>query len=453
MTKVKTNFICQECGQEFPRWLGKCPGCGLWNSMVEERINGPEQFLQSPGCPNEPVPITAVPVAGEERYRTGFSELDRVLGGGIVPGSLVLLGGDPGIGKSTLLLQVACALSRQYGQVLYVSGEESGRQTRLRADRLDALSPGLFVAGETNLDSIIGHIRKLSPTLVVIDSIQTIYRSDLAGAPGSIGQVRECAVALLRLAKETNIVVVLVGHVTKAGYLAGPRVLEHVVDCVLYFEGERYHSFRILRAIKNRFGSTNEIGVFQMQENGLQEVANPSEVFLAERPLNTTGSVVVASLEGTRPVLLEIQALVSGSAFGNPRRLTTGIDLNRALLMVAVLDKRIGMVLANQDIYLNVAGGLKVEEPAVDLGVCLAIASSLRNCPVDPFAVLSGEVGLTGEVRGVSQVEQRITEATKMGFRNFILPGNNLKNIKSQEKITLTGVTTVEEALEVVLGG
>jgi DNA repair protein RadA/Sms len=309
------------------------------------------------------------------------------------------------------------------------------------------------VAGETNLDSIIGHIRKLSPTLVVIDSIQTIYRSDLAGAPGSIGQVRECAVALLRLAKETNIVVVLVGHVTKAGYLAGPRVLEHVVDCVLYFEGERYHSFRILRAIKNRFGSTNEIGVFQMQEIGLQEVANPSEVFLAERPLNTTGSVVVASLEGTRPVLLEIQALVSGSAFGNPRRLTTGIDLNRALLMVAVLDKRIGMVLANQDIYLNVAGGLKVEEPAVDLGVCLAIASSLRNCPVDPFAVLSGEVGLTGEVRGVSQVEQRITEATKMGFRNFILPGNNLKNIKSQEKITLTGVTTVEEALEVVLGG
>jgi DNA repair protein RadA/Sms len=287
----------------------------------------------------------------------------------------------------------------------------------------------------------------------VIDSIQTIYRPDLAGVPGSIGQVRECATALLRLAKETEIVVILVGHVTKTGYLAGPRVLEHIVDCVLYFEGERYHSFRVLRAVKNRFGSTNEIGVFQMQENGLQEVANPSAVFLAERPLGTTGSVVVASLEGTRPVLLEIQALVSESAFGNPRRLTTGIDLNRALLMVAVLDKRLGMVLANQDIYLNVAGGLKVEEPAVDLGVCLAIASSLRNKPVDPYTAISGEVGLTGEVRGVSQVEQRITEATRLGFKNFVLPGSNLKNLKRRAIIDLTGVTTVEEALEAVLGG
>lgn len=387
----------------------------------------------------------------EPRIPTGLGELNRVLGGGLVPGSLLLVGGDPGIGKSTLLLQTASALAGQGLKVLYVSGEESVRQTKLRADRLGALSDNLFVLCETNLDFVDEAIKEMEPDFLVIDSIQTVYRPDVPSAPGSVAQVRECTAEFMRIAKGGGIATVLVGHVTKEGAIAGPRLLEHMVDCVLYFEGERHHTYRLLRAVKNRFGSTNEIGIFDMTEDGLREVANPSELFLSERPLGVAGSTVVASMEGTRPVLVELQALVSPTHFPSPRRMTSGIDHHRVSLVIAVLEKRMGMFLQNQDAYVNVAGGVKLDEPAADLAAAVSLASSFKDLPTRPFDVFFGEVGLTGEVRAVSRAEQRVKEAHKLGFKRVILPETSLKGWQPPSGIQVIGVKTVAEALKAAL--
>ncbi|MGF9915768.1 DNA repair protein RadA [Paenibacillus ehimensis] len=454
MAKTKTKFFCQSCGYESPKWLGKCPGCEAWNTFVEEV----ETVVKSKGLhtnflnkKEKAVSIINIESSQEERIVTDNRELNRVLGGGIVPGSLILVGGDPGIGKSTLLLQTSHLLTQLDLKVLYISGEESVRQTKLRADRLQAVSPLLFVLCETNVEHIEAAIDEIEPDFIVIDSIQTVYHGAVASAPGSVSQVRECTGHFMRIAKMKGIATVLVGHVTKEGAIAGPRLLEHMVDCVLYFEGERHHSYRVLRAVKNRFGSTNEIGIFEMRESGLVEVNNPSELFLSERPLGVAGSTVVASMEGTRPVLVELQALVSSTNFPSPRRMATGFDHNRLSLIIAVLEKRMGMFLQNQDAYLNVAGGVKLDEPAVDLAVAVSIASSFREQPTQPFDVVFGEVGLTGEVRGVSRVDQRVREAEKLGFRRVILPQKSLKGWTPPAGIQIIGVNTVAEALSAAL--
>ena len=453
MGKARTLFFCQECGAESPKWMGRCPGCGAWNSLVEE-LAGPrsEKNKGGPVLSGRPQRITEVTGGDEDRYSTGIGELDRVLGGGIVPGSLVLVGGDPGIGKSTLGLQVAFTIGCEQGTVLYVSGEESVNQTRMRANRLGALTDNLFIVAETGLERIIEHVRTISPRLLVIDSIQTVFTENMSTAPGSVGQVRECTGYLLRLAKSTGIPVIIVGHVTKEGLLAGPRVLEHMVDTVLYFEGERHHTFRILRAVKNRFGSTNEIGVFEMVEKGLVEVPNPSGLFLEERPRGEAGSVVIPGMEGSRPILVELQALVSHTSFGTPRRMTTGVDYNRVTLITAVLEKRVGMHLSGQDTYVNVAGGVKLDEPAVDLGIAVALASSFRDLPVDPGLLVVGEIGLTGEVRAVGQVQKRLKEGAKMGFARAIVPAANQQHLQDFTDMKITGVRVVAEALEKALG-
>ncbi len=452
MTKVreKYKFICQECGHEEIKWHGRCPACGTWNSMTQEAAG---TTIRRPYTSvSKPMPITEVAAIGEQRIITGTVELDRVLGGGIIPGSLVLIGGDPGIGKSTLALQTALALAEAKGLSLYVTGEESVQQIKLRANRLGILSDNLYVVAETSLEQIRSHVERLAPGLIVIDSIQTVFTESIPSSPGSVAQVRECTGLLMQMAKSLNIPVVIVGHVTKEGFIAGPRVLEHMVDAVLYFEGERHHSFRILRTVKNRFGSTNEIGVFEMSESGLVEVANPSEMFLAERPAGVPGSVVVAGLEGTRPVLVEIQALVSPGNFGNPRRMTSGTDYNRVNLITAVLEKRMGLHLSSQDIYVNVAGGVRLEEPAVDLGIAVALGSAFRDLPVDPSAVVLGEIGLTGEVRGISHAVKRINEGKKLGFHTFIVPATNLNQCRDVSDVKVVGVETVCEAFETALG-
>jgi DNA repair protein RadA/Sms len=395
--------------------------------------------------------IINIESSNEARVHTGIGELNRVLGGGIVPGSLILVGGDPGIGKSTLLLQTSHALTVSGLRVLYISGEESVRQTKLRADRLGALSPELYVLCETNMDLIEEAINSIQPQFLVIDSIQTVYIPEVTSAPGSVAQVRECTARFMRVAKGMGIATVLVGHVTKEGAIAGPRLLEHMVDCVLYFEGERHHTYRLLRAVKNRFGSTNEIGIFEMNESGLVEVENPSELFLSERPLGVAGSTVVASMEGTRPVLVELQALVSATHFPSPRRMCTGVDHHRMGLIIAVLEKRMGMFLQNQDAYLNVAGGVKLDEPAVDLAIAVSIASSFRDIPTKPYDVMFGEVGLTGEVRAVSRAEQRVREAEKLGFKRIIMPEKSLKGWKHPKGIEIIGINTVADALAVAL--
>lgn len=455
MAKVKTKFYCTECGYESPKWMGKCPGCNEWNTMVEEK----ETIIKTAGMQSsltqtkeKPQAIIHIESGQEPRLSTTFGELDRVLGGGIVPGSLILVGGDPGIGKSTLLLQSSNALAGTGLKVLYVSGEESLRQTKLRANRLGKLSDQLFVLSETNLQYIEEAIDLMKPDFLVIDSIQTVYQPSVESAPGSVSQVRECTSAFMRIAKGRGIATVLVGHVTKEGAIAGPRMLEHMVDCVLYFEGERHHSYRILRAVKNRFGSTNEMGIFEMMESGLREVKNPSELFLQERPLGVSGSIVVASMEGTRPVLVEMQALVAATNFPSPRRTATGIDHHRLALIIAVLEKRMGMFLQNQDAYVNVAGGMRLDEPAVDLAIAVAIASSFRDMPTQPFDVVLGEVGLTGEVRAVSRAEQRVKEAEKLGFKRIIMPESSLRGWTPPKQIEIIGVQTVAEALTAALG-
>ncbi len=451
MAKSRSAFFCQECGYESPRWMGRCPGCGAWNTMVEEpvtRPDGPGPLAPDLGGGGEPVAIGDVAADDAERMETGMDELDRVLGGGIVPGSFVLVGGDPGIGKSTLLLQLAACVARRYGTVLYVSGEESARQIRLRADRIGTLEPRLLVLAETNLEAITRHAAQAAPRLLIVDSIQTVFRPDLPSAPGSVSQVRECAAHLLRVAKGQNIAVFVVGHVTKEGSLAGPRVLEHIVDTVLYFEGERHASFRVLRAVKNRFGSTNEIGIFEMRDSGLVPVGNASQLFLAERPLEVAGSVVLPAMEGTRPLLVEVQALVSASTFVTPRRTAEGIDLSRLQLIIAVLEKRVGLLLGNHDAYVKVAGGVRLAEPAIDLALAVALASSFRDQPPDPQTAVVGEVGLAGEVRAVSRIEPRIREAEKMGFTRMVLPKANLRSLSVKTALELIGVETVMEGLE-----
>jgi DNA repair protein RadA/Sms len=453
MGKVKTVFSCQTCGYQSAKWLGRCPECGGWNTLAEEIISPAEAF-RSPHSLWEqqslPRALSDITLSEEERVPTRISEFDRVLGGGIVPGSMVLIGGDPGIGKSTLLLQAVAGLGRDGKKVLYVSGEESLRQVKMRAERLGVEGAGLLVHAEISVDAIIKTIVELSPQAVVIDSIQTVYMPELQSAPGTVSQVRESSARLMQVAKRTGIPVFLVGHVTKEGAIAGPRVLEHIVDTVLYFEGDRGHPYRILRSIKNRFGSTNEVGVFEMRGNGLSEVASPSELFLAERPRGASGSVVVGCVEGSRPVLIELQALVSYTSFGIPRRTSLGVDYNRVSLLVAVLEKRAETSFLNQDIFVNVAGGIRIDEPAVDLGIVLALASSLRNQPVDPQLVVFGEVGLTGEVRAISQAEMRIKEAAKMGFTRCLLPKSNANQVSAAGGLELIGVDSIVKALDVL---
>jgi DNA repair protein RadA/Sms len=458
MAKYKSKFVCQDCGYESPKWMGKCPGCGQWNTMAEEVVSkgvSPHigsQFLQQ-SEPARAHRITEINTVEEERTHSGLSEFDRVLGGGVVKGSLVLVGGDPGIGKSTLLLQTSNSIAKRGHKVLYVSGEESAKQIKLRADRLEALSDNLYILPETDLERVEQHIKLVNPDYLIVDSIQTVYRPGLQSAPGSVGQVRECTAFLLRIAKSFDLATFIVGHVTKEGAIAGPRMLEHMVDAVLYFEGERHHTYRILRAVKNRFGSTNEIGIFEMREKGLVEVLNPSELFLSERPHGVAGSCVVASMEGTRPVLVEIQALVTPTSYGNPRRMATGLDHNRVSLIMAVLEKRMGLYLQSQDAYVNVAGGVRLDEPAVDLGIALALGSSFREKAIRPADCFIGEVGLTGEVRGVSRIDQRVREAMKLGFSRVIVPTKNLRGWQPPADIQVIGVETVQEAFQVALGG
>ena len=451
MAKVKTKFCCTECGYDSPKWLGRCSGCGLWNTMVEEVITAKADVRIRYAEGGKARPITQVDIAAVPRRLTGVGEFDRVLGGGIVPGALILIGGDPGIGKSTLLLQVAAGLSATCGPVLYVSGEESAVQTRMRAERLGKVCNDLFIMTETNLDENIAAANSMQPALVIIDSIQTMYSPEISSAPGSVGQVRESTGKLLRFAKETNIPVAIIGHVTKEGNIAGPRLLEHMVDVVLYFEGERNYAFRVLRAIKNRFGSINESGIFSMEESGLLEVKNPSIMLLSERSHNMPGSVVLACLEGVRPLLIELQALVSTTVFGMPRRMAAGFDYNRLVLLMAVLEKRVGLLLSNQDAYVNAVGGIKIDEPAADLAVALAIASSFRNLAVDNQTVVMGEVGLTGEVRMVSRADLRISEAATLGFKRFVIPAGNVPALKIKQKgLQIVGVRDVTEAMEAV---
>jgi DNA repair protein RadA/Sms len=449
----KTFYQCQSCGYSSAKWLGKCPDCGKWNSFAEERsFAGSRQGDLRPSSKSEPVALDMLRGMSEGRTLTGLREFDRVLGGGVVPGCVVLVGGDPGIGKSTLLLQAFSGLARKSGRLLYVSGEESAQQIKMRADRLSVGSGTIYLLAETSLEGILEAAAGMTPDAMVVDSIQTVFTREMSSAPGSVGQVRECAGRLMMVAKRSGIPVFIVGHVTKEGAIAGPRVLEHIVDTVLYFEGDRGHSFRILRTIKNRFGSTNEIGVFEMSDAGLREVDNPSELFLSERPGNVSGSTVVASLEGTRPLMIEIQALVSQSNFGMPRRTAIGVDFNRVNLLIAVLEKRAGMHLGGMDVFVNVVGGLKIPEPAADLGIISTVSSSLREIPVPADCFVFGEVGLSGEVRGVAQAEARLREAAKIGFRKAVIPAGNAEKIIDDHGLEVVGVGDVEACLEALLG-
>ncbi|MGD9080526.1 MAG: DNA repair protein RadA [Desulfobacterales bacterium] len=448
---AKIIYCCQTCGHQTPKWMGKCPDCGTWDSIVEERSAALSFRDDNRPLRNQqptPVAIDTIELETENRLLTDIREFDRVLGGGLVPGTLVLIGGDPGIGKSTLMLQALYGLANQGHKVLYVSGEESNRQIRLRSQRLDTVASELMVVSEVEIDAILGMIRADPPQVLVIDSIQTMYNAELTSAPGSVSQVRESTVRLMMMAKKTGIPTLLVGHVTKDGAIAGPKLLEHMVDTVLYFEGDRNHIFRILRAVKNRFGSTNEIGVFEMKDRGLDEVANPSAVFLSERPANAPGSAVTASMEGTRPILVELQALASSTSFGTPRRTILGLDPNRVALLAAVMEKQLGMHLMGYDIFMNVAGGVKVIEPAVDMAIVSAIASSFLDKPVPDGTVVLGEVGLAGEVRAIGQVDIRLAEIKKMGFNRCLVPDGNLKRIHDIDGIEVSGIKKVSDAVD-----
>ena len=450
--KRTTGFFCQECGYESSKWMGQCPGCKSWNTLVEEPVG---KRYGGSGIPHGqmtsvPIPINEIDLRQDDKILTGIGELDRVLGGGIVPGSLTLVGGDPGIGKSTLLLQVCYQIAKAGQKVLYISGEESARQIKMRADRIGEFAKELSVLCETNLDLIRDIIEREKPIAAVIDSIQTMYRETVSSAPGSVSQVREATGLLLQLAKGSGIAIFIVGHVTKDGTVAGPRVLEHMVDTVLYFEGDRHVAHRLLRGVKNRFGATDEIGVFEMAENGLREVTNPSEYMLNGRPQDAAGSVVSSVVEGTRPILLEVQALVCRSNFGIPRRQAAGTDFNRLNLLMAVLEKRVGLQISDHDAYVNLAGGMKITEPAMDLGIVLAVVSSFKNRAIDEHTLCFGEVGLSGEVRAVSMAEGRIKEARKLGFTTCILPAANLSKMKKIEGIKLLGVNNVREAIDLI---
>lgn len=448
MAKEKTKFVCQNCGYDSAKWMGKCPECESWNTLVEEVL---PKHIQKPGSLTSkgtlPLPITAVGSEDGARFSSGSGELDRVLGDGILPGSLVLVAGDPGIGKSSIMLQMCAYVAETRGKVLYVSGEESPYQIKMRAERLGALSDNLFLASETNLDVIQQQAAELQPCLLVIDSIQSVYCPEISSSPGSVSQVREGTSYILSMTKSSGISTFIVGHVTKEGSLAGPRVLEHMVDTVLYFEGDRSVQYRILRSIKNRFGSTNEIGLFEMGPEGLKDVPDAAKIFLDERPVGVSGSVVVATIEGTRPLLVEVQALVSPSMLTHPRRTAEGIDIRRIQLLVAVLEKRAGLLMGNCDVYMKIAGGLAVNEPAVDLGLVAALASSYKDTVINNSTVIIGEVGLSGEVRAVTQVDRRIAEAATRGFQTMLLPKGNLKNLSLDTDIELIGVESVAETL------
>lgn len=446
----KSIFFCQNCGHEETKWLGQCPMCKEWNTFVEENISVSKSSTVKLAKEAEVVALKNIETDSEERIHTQIQELDRVLGGGIVPGSLVLVGGDPGIGKSTLLLQVCQKLCENKKQVLYISGEESLKQIKLRANRMGEFKEDLYLLCETNLEVIRNIIETRKPDMVVIDSIQTMYSEEVSSAPGSVSQVRESTNVFMQLAKGLGISIFIVGHVTKEGTVAGPRVLEHMVDTVLYFEGDRHASYRILRGVKNRFGSTNEIGVFEMRQNGLVEVENPSEYMLNGKPEHASGSVVACSIEGTRPILIEIQALVCSSNFGMPRRTAAGTDYNRVNLLMAVLEKRLGLHLSNYDAYVNIAGGVKMNEPAIDLGIVMAIVSSYKNHPIDEKTIVFGEVGLSGEVRAVSMPEQRVAEAKKLGFETCILPEVSKDMVKGIEGIKIIGVKNIGDAMQLI---
>lgn len=456
--KSQSKYVCQDCGYVSARWVGRCPSCGGWNTFVEE-IAAPRQSKSRHSRLSEeaaPVPITEVSSISERRITTGLEEFDRVLGGGIVPGSVVFVGGDPGIGKSTLMLQVAAQVSSQRQQrVLYVTGEESVQQIKLRADRLTARpTENVLIFGETSLDLVSDAIERTEPDILIIDSIQTMYRPELESAPGSVSQVRESTALIMKAAKRGELAAFIIGHVTKEGILAGPKVVEHMVDTVLQLEGERHYAYRILRALKNRFGSTNEIGIFEMRSDGLCEVTNPSEIFLSERSLGASGSTVVATLEGTRPILVEVQALVAPTSYGVPQRTSTGIDGRRLAILLAVLERRVGLRLGSYDVFVNVAGGVRIDEPAADLGIAASIASSLKDIPVEAQSVAVGEVGLAGEVRTISHIEKRIQEAKKLGFRRIVVPRQNLKSaygVQNRNGIEVVGVDSVERAMEILL--
>lgn len=456
MAKAKTHYVCQNCGYTSPRYLGRCPNCGQWNTLVEEvdqsTVKKPATTTTTlTGIVAKPQRLNEINTHEMPRVKTNLKEFNRVLGGGIVPGSLVLIGGDPGIGKSTLLLQVSGQLSTAGHSVLYVSGEESATQIKMRAERLGVASDNFYIYPETNMDSIRATVDNLNPEYVIIDSVQTMQATDVTSAIGSVSQIRAVTAQLMQIAKGKNITVFVVGHVTKGGVLAGPKILEHMVDTVLYFEGDLHHTYRILRSVKNRFGSTNELGIFEMHTDGLKEVANPSEIFLEERLKDATGSAVVVSLEGTRPILVEIQALITPSVFGNAQRTATGLNRNRVSLIMAVLEKRANLLLQNQDAYLKAAGGVKLDEPAIDLAIAVAIASSYRDKGTRPTDAFVGEVGLTGEIRRVNRIEQRVREAAKLGFRRIFVPKNNLQGWEPHENIQIIGVTTIGEALKLAL--
>lgn len=453
MAKAKTVYVCGECGYSAPKWMGKCPDCGRWNTFAEETQEPPKEekkIRRAPGNGEPALPIGEIPDEAASRLSSGIGEMDRVLGGGVVEGSMVLVGGDPGIGKSTLLTQLAANISSRGDTVLYVSGEESARQIKLRANRLGASQSGFYVLAENDVSIIEERMRAVKPRVMVIDSIQTMYRTDISSAPGSVSQVRECAAHIMRLAKLDGCAVFLVGHVTKEGSLAGPRVLEHMVDAVLYFEGDRSSQYRLLRAVKNRFGSVNELGMFEMTGEGMREVLNASETLLSERAHDASGCVVMCAVEGTRPLLTDVQALATPTVFGNPRRMASGIDASRLFLLLAVLEKRAALTLYNQDVYVNVAGGMTLTEPAADLAICVAVASSNRNLMVGADWAVMGEVGLAGELRAVSHAERRLTECMRLGFQNVILPKSNLKSLRVPEGMNAIGAETLFEALKLL---
>lgn len=455
MAKVKTVFVCQSCGYKVYKWAGKCPSCNQWNTFQEEIVDKKKSKVSSQVIESKVERLVDVEIDKEDRLYTGSQELDRVLGGGIVKGSLILVGGEPGIGKSTLLIQVANKLGNSNLKVLYIAGEESAKQVKLRANRLKLKSDNLYILPESNLDIIKEGLNKISPDILIVDSIQTVFTPDLTSTPGSMSQVREVTHDLMNIAKDKGIATFIVGHVTKEGAIAGPKVLEHMVDTVLYLEGEKFHSYRILRAVKNRFGSTNEIGMFEMREIGLVEVEDPSLFLLSGRPELASGSVVVPTMEGTRPMLVEIQSLISPTIFGMPRRAAMGIDYNRVILMIAVLEKKVGYPLQNSDAYVNIVGGLQSKEPAMDLGIISSIASSFRDIPIDSDTIVMGEVGLTGEVRTVSFIEKRLKEAAKLGFKTAIIPKTNEKDLIDKNKLNIKtiGITNIGEALDIILGG
>jgi DNA repair protein RadA/Sms len=455
MAKIKTKYVCQECGYENSKWLGKCPECEKWNTFIEEIEDkkASKEVFSIDKDSAKPVSINSLEVKEEERFSTDIKELDRVLGGGVVKGSLVLVGGDPGIGKSTLLIQVSNNVSQSGKKVLYISGEESIYQIKMRAKRLGINSDNLYVLAENNLNIIERYLDSIKPDLIIVDSIQTVFNPDITSAPGTVSQVREGTSRFMKISKKIGISTFIVGHVTKEGSLAGPKLLEHMVDTVLYFEGERFNTYRMVRAVKNRFGSTNELGVFEMRDVGLVELENPSKILISEKPKGVSGSVIVATVEGTRPMLLELQALVAPTSFGIPKRTATGVDYNRVGLLMAVLEKRVGMQIQNQDVYINVVGGIKVSEPAMDLGIVVSIASSFRNIEIDEKTVVIGEVGLTGEVRAVSFIDKRIIECKKLGFKKIVIPKSNYNSLEEIKGVNIWPVENVREAINVALEG